>query len=64
MSAKMNRLAQRMLASIGAERIENDEVTIKGVRMLLSRRGIELLNQQANENDERLAERDGDSHGS
>lgn len=53
-TAKMGRNAQRMLANIGCERIENEEFTFKGVRVLLHNRAIECLNDQAREFEERL----------
>jgi hypothetical protein len=54
MSAHFSRLAQRMLANIGCDRIDDGEVTIHGVRLILSRRGIHYLNEAAKEQEERL----------
>jgi hypothetical protein len=47
MTAKLSRQAQRMLADLGFERIENDDITIGPVTILLSRRAIDHLNCQA-----------------
>lgn len=44
-----------MLANIGCEQIdERGEVTIHGVRLMLSRRGIDWLNCEANAMTEKL----------
>jgi len=47
MAAVLSRQAQRMLADLGFERIEQDEITIDQVTILLSRRAIDHLNCQA-----------------